>query len=99
MAEAVRVPAHLAPPGSPQAKQLRHLHAQSLPGAELPQAKKSLASRPAGSLQQCPTLCSPVACGLPSFSVREGGSPGRDTGAYWPILVAIPSRAPYFLLP
>ena len=26
--EAVRVPAHLAPPGSPQAKQLRHLHAQ-----------------------------------------------------------------------
>ena len=26
--EAVHVPAHLAPPGSPQAKQLRHLHTQ-----------------------------------------------------------------------
>ena len=27
-AEAVHVPGHLAPPGSPQAKQLCHLHAQ-----------------------------------------------------------------------
>ena len=27
-AEAVHVPAHLAPPGSQQARQLRHLHAQ-----------------------------------------------------------------------
>ena len=26
--EAVRVPAHLAPPGSPQFKQLHHIHAQ-----------------------------------------------------------------------
>ena len=25
--------------------------------------------------------------------------PGKNTGAYWPILVAIPSRALYFLLP
>ena len=29
-------------------------------------------------------------CGLPGFSVRERGSPGRNTGAYCPILVAIP---------
>ena len=31
-----------------------------------------------------------VDCALPGFSVREGGSPGKNTGAYWPILVAIP---------
>jgi len=31
-----------------------------------------------------------VDCGLPGFSVRERGSPGKNTGAYWPILVAIP---------
>ena len=44
----------------------------------------------AGSLWSCPTLCNPVDCGLPGFSVRERGSPGKNTGAYWPILVAIP---------
>ena len=27
---------------------------------------------------------------LPGFSVREGGSPGKNAGADWPILVAIP---------
>ena len=37
-AEAVRVPAHLAMPGSLQTKQLHHLHAQ-LTGVELPQTK------------------------------------------------------------
>jgi len=40
-ADAVRVPAHLELPGSSQAKQLRHFHAQLSLGAELPQAKKS----------------------------------------------------------
>ena len=34
--------------------------------------------------------CNPVDCGVPGFSVREGGSPGKDTGVYWPILVSIP---------
>ena len=34
-------------------------------------------------------LCNPVDCGLPGFSVR-GGSPGKNTGVYWPILIAIP---------
>ena len=40
-------------------------------------------------------------CGLwpARLSVREGGSPGKNTGAYWPIQVAIPFRALYFLLP
>ena len=31
-----------------------------------------------------------VDCGLSGFSVREGSSPGKNTGAYWPILVAMP---------
>ena len=60
--------------------------------------KKSLFMR-AGSLRPCPTLCNPVDCGLPGFSVREGGSPGKNTGAYWPILVVIPFQSIYFLLP
>jgi len=28
--------------------------------------------------------------GLSGFSVREAGSPGKNTGAHWPIVVAIP---------
>ena len=40
-ADAVCVPAHLELPGSSQAKQLHHFHAQLSLGAELPQAKKS----------------------------------------------------------
>ena len=36
------------------------------------------------------TLCDSVDCSLPAFSVRDGGSPGKNTGVYWPILVAIP---------
>ena len=51
--------------------------------------KKSLVFMCAGSLLFCLIICGPVDCGLPGFSVR-GGSPGKNTGAYWPILVAIP---------
>ena len=40
IAEAVLIPAQMAPPGFLQAKHLRHLHAQ-LSGAEMPQAKES----------------------------------------------------------
>ena len=43
-----------------------------------------------GSLQSCPTLRDLVDCGLSGFSVREGGSPDKNTGAYGPILVSIP---------
>ena len=53
-------------------------------------SKKCFVPVHVGSLHECLTLCDPVDCGLPGFSVREGGSPGRNTGAYWPILVAIP---------
>ena len=67
--EAVHVPAHLGLPGPPQAKQLSHLHAQPSLGQSC-HRQKSLVSMHAGSLQSCPTLCHPVDCGLPGFSVR-----------------------------
>ena len=38
--------------------------------AELPQAKKKSVSSCTGLLRTCPTLCDPVDCGLPGFSVR-----------------------------
>ena len=41
-AEAVHVPAHLAPPGSPQAKQLCHLHGQLSLGQSCHRQKKVL---------------------------------------------------------
>ena len=85
--ETVRVPAHLAPPGSPQPQQLRHLHAQPSLGQSY-HRQKSLGSVHAESLWLFSTLCDPVDCSLPGFSVR-GGSPGKNTGVYWPILVAI----------
>ena len=96
--EAVRAPAHLVPPGCPQAKQLHHLHAQ-LTGAELPQAKKKscvcvcrVASVVTNSFQPCRLWPARLLC-------QKGGSPGKNTGTYWPILVTILSRALYFLLP
>ena len=52
--------------------------------------KKSLVFMHTGSLQSCLTLCGPEDYGLPGPSVREGVSPGRNTGPYWPILVAMP---------
>ena len=61
----------------------------TLIGAELPQAKKSLASMHTGSLQSCAALCDPVDCGLPGFSGREEVSPGKNTGVHWPILIVI----------
>ena len=52
--------------------------------------KNSVASMHRGSLQQCPTLCSLVDYGLPGSSLRVGGSPGKNTGANWTILIAMP---------
>ena len=46
--------------------------------------------------RSCPTLCDPLDCGLPGFSVRERGSPGKNTGVYWPILVAILCKTTVF---
>ena len=91
-AEVVHVPAHLALPGSSQAKQVCHLHAQLSLGQSCHRQKKKkkclvclcrVASVLSDSLQ-------PVDSGPPGFSVREAGSPGKNTGAYGPILVTIP---------
>ena len=92
------VPEHSALPGYPQVKQLRHLHAQLSLGQSCHRQKKSLFMR-AGSLRPCPSLCNPVDCGLPGFSVREGVLQARTLeciGQYW---LPCPSRALYFLLP
>ena len=90
VAEAVRVPAHLAPPGSPQAKQLCHRHAQLSLGQSCHRQKKGLVSMRAGSLQSCLTLCNPVDRGLTSFSVREGGFPGRQ---WHPTPILLPGKS------
>ena len=50
----------------------------------------------AGSLRSCLTLCNPVDCSLPDLFVRAGGSPDKNPGAYWPILVAIPFYSTVF---
>ena len=60
--------------------------------------KRNLVSMRAGLLQSCPTLCNPVDCGLPGFSVRgvlQARIP-EYIGQYW---LPYPSRALYFLLP
>jgi len=53
----------------------------------------------AGSLRSCLTLCDPIDCGLPGFSVRDGVLQAKileHIGQYW---LPYPSRALYFLLP
>ena len=63
-------PAHLAPPGSLQAKQLAAFMLSPHWG-RVATGKKSLASMHAGSLRSCLALFDSVNCGLPGFSVRE----------------------------
>jgi len=100
--EAVCVPEHLAPPGSLQAKQLHHLHSQlSLDQSchRHKKKKKSLVFMSAGSLWSCSTLCNPVDCDLPGFSVREGVLQARILERIGQYSLPYPSRALYFLLP
>ena len=59
----------------------------TLTGGQLPQAKEVLPLCVQGRFGP---VCDPVDCGLPGFSVREWVSPDKNTGSYWPILVAIP---------
>ena len=61
----------------------------TLTGAEMTQAKNVLHLCAQGRFSRV-RLCSPIDCGLPGFSVRERASPGKNTGAYRPILVVIP---------
>ena len=79
-AEAVRVPSHSAAPGSPQAKQLRHLQAQASLGQSC-HRQKSPGSVHAGSLGSFPTLCDPTDCVLPGFS-----DSGASRQQHWSVL-------------
>ena len=97
--EAVRVRAHLALPGSLQAKQLCHLHAQLWWGQSCQGKKKScVCVRRFASVQ----LCGPADYGLPGFYVR-GVLQARILeyiGQYWchallePYISCCPSRQP-----
>ena len=92
-AEAVRVPAHLAPPGSPQAKQLRSLHAHLSPGQSC-HKQKSLTSMRARSLWPCPTLYGPVdglRCQGGGFSRQEHWSVLANAGCHTPLEHCIPA--------
>ena len=71
MVEIVHVPAQFVPAESPQAKHLCHLHVQLL-GLSCYKQKKTKKTciyvRKITSVMS--TLCYPVDCGLPAFSVR-----------------------------
>ena len=59
--------------------------------------KKNLGSIHTGSLWSCSSLCDPVDCGLPGFSVRGVLQAILECiSQYW---LPYPSRALYFLLP
>ena len=65
-------------------------------GAELPQVKKSCVYACRVTWVVSDSLQS---YGLwPAGFLCQGGSPGKNIGVCWPILVACPSRALYFLL-
>ena len=95
--EAVHVPAHLVlqSPHKPSNCTIFMLNAHWDRSAT---GKKCLASMHTGLFWSCLTLCDPVDCGLPVFSV-SGVLQARILeciGQYW---FAYPSRAPHFLLP
>ena len=79
-AEAVPVPAHLALTGSPQPKQLRHLHVQPSLGQSCCRQKSVLHLCTQGRFSHV-QLCNPVDCGLPGFFVR-----GFSRQEYWSVL-------------
>ena len=91
MAEAVHVPAHLVPTGSPQPKHQCHLHVQPSLGQSCPRQKEKKSWVYALKVA---SVCNPVDCGLPGFS--QGDSLGKNTGAYWLILVAIAFQSTIF---
>ena len=89
VAETVHLPIHLVPPGSLQAQQLHHFHAQVSLGQSCHRPKMSCVYVHRVALVVS-NFFDPVDCGLPGFSVRERGSPGKNTEAYWPILIVTP---------
>ena len=92
-AEAVHAPAHLAPPGSPQPKQLCYLHAQISHWQSCNRQTEVLCLGTQGrfSCVQCFVTLWTMAC-----QVSPGGSPGKNTGVYWTLLVAIPFYSTIF---
>ena len=79
---------HTVPSGSPQAKKLGHLHDQLSLGQSCHRQKKSCVHVRRVALVVSDSL---QPCGLwPARLCQGGGSPGKNIGAYWPILVAIP---------
>ena len=95
VAEAVCVLTHLEPPGSLQARQLCHLHAQFSVRKSCHRQKTScIYALRVNSVVS--NFCDPVDCGIPSFSGVGGrGLASKNTGAYWLLLY----RVLYFLLP
>ena len=92
--EAVCVPAHLALPGSLQAKQLYPLHAQLSLGQSCHRRKRNSCVYTHRSLRSCPTLYEAVDCGLPGFSVRgfsrqEDWSVLANTGCHTLLLLLL----------
>ena len=73
-AEAVRVPALLMPPGSPQAKQLHHLHTQPSLGQSCHRPKKMSCVYVDRVTSVVSSSLWPCRGGLPGISVREGFS-------------------------
>ena len=98
VAEAVHVPAHRAPPGSPQAKQLLYLHAQLSLGQSCHRQIKSCAHEHrvawvvSHSLQPCRLWPAWLLCQGGVFQARIL----QYIGQYW---LPSPSRARHFLLP
>ena len=78
--EAVRVPAHSAPPGSPRPSSCATFTLGSSWGRAAT-GKEGLASMHAGSLQSCPTLCDPGDC---ARLLCQGGGFSRQE--YWCVL-------------
>ena len=88
-AEAVRVPAHLEPPGSLQAKQLHHLHAQLSLGESCHRQKNKscfyacrVASVMSDSLRPCRLWPARLLCQGGGFSRQECWSVLANTGCH-----------------
>ena len=92
-AEVVHVSANLVSPGCPQLKQLCHLHAQASLGHSCHRQKKKKKKKPCIYAHRVTLVVSSSLqpCGLwPTRHLCQAGSPGKNTGVYWPILVAVP---------
>ena len=87
--EAVCVPKRLVPTEYLQVKQLCHLHAQLSLGQSCHSLNKFCiyAHRVTSVVSDCLQSCRLWPA---RFLCQRGGSPSKNTGAYWPIPVAIP---------